>query len=189
MTLFEYLAAGYTLVLSFAVIRALGGIAHAVHPARRYWVHVVWLAVILFASLGTFWAFWSYREVEWTLIRFALLLAVPALQYVFCSLLVPPDPSSVTSWRDYFFDVRIPLFATGVLMTATVVVGSTVVLGVSLTHPVRLAQLTMMALFAIGLASDKPSVHSVLAAALSCIMVVVFLSVLGQPGALAPPAP
>ena len=47
MSLFEYLAAGYILMLSFAVVRAVSGVPHATRYPRRYWVHVSWLATAL----------------------------------------------------------------------------------------------------------------------------------------------
>lgn len=56
VTLFEHLDAGYTLIVSFAVIRALSGFPHALRKGRRYWVHVSWLAMAVFSCLGIFWA-------------------------------------------------------------------------------------------------------------------------------------
>ncbi len=109
MTLFEYVAAGYVLILSFAVLRAVSGVPYAVRPGRRYWVHVLYLSLALATCLVGFWAFWFYREVEWTFFRFIGALAVPVLLYGYVSLLVPADPSIDSSWRDHFFGVRHPL--------------------------------------------------------------------------------
>lgn len=181
LTLFEYLAAGFSLILSFALLRALSGVPHAVHSGRRYWVHVFWLLNALVNCLFTFWAFWSYREVEWTLIRFSATLAIPALLYVYNSLLVPPDPASVDSWRDHFFSVRIPLFSTGMILSADIGVTNFFVLGFPLlaSWPV----FAMVAIYAIGLASARSSVHAILPLGYACMVALSFL-VLDPPGSL-----
>ena len=88
LTLFEYLAAGYVLMLSFAVLRALSGVPHAARSPSRYWVHLSWLSTALASCLVGFWAFWFYREVEWTFFQFIGALAPPALLYTYVSLLV-----------------------------------------------------------------------------------------------------
>lgn len=54
MTLFEYLAGGY-------------------------WVHVSWLLAGLGMGLVTFWAFWTFHDGEWTLFRFVGSLPIPLL--------------------------------------------------------------------------------------------------------------
>ena len=131
MSLFEYVTAGYILLLSFAVLRVLSGVPHAVHSERRYWVYLSWLFMALSTCIGTFLAFWAYREVEWTTFRIVVALAVPASLYAYNSVLVPPDPSTVTSWRDYFFDVRVPLFATGVVLMSTALISILFVKGAS----------------------------------------------------------
>ena len=37
MTLFEYLAIAFSLVLSFSAMRLVAGLPYAAHPNRRYW--------------------------------------------------------------------------------------------------------------------------------------------------------
>ena len=86
MTLFEYLSAGYVLMLSFALMRAVSGLPYAVLSSGRYWVHVFWLATSLGICLISFWAFWSYRQVEWTIVQFMGALAIPALAYAYVAM-------------------------------------------------------------------------------------------------------
>ena len=43
MTLFEYLAIAFSLVLSFAAMRLVAGLPYAVQADRRYWVHLVFV--------------------------------------------------------------------------------------------------------------------------------------------------
>jgi hypothetical protein len=163
LTLFEYLAAANTLILSFAVLRLLGGVAHAVRPERLYWVHVSWLALGIGFCLISFWGFWSYRGFEWTFPLFLGVLAPTTLVYVFSSLIVPPDPSSVASWREYFFSVRIPLLGTAAVFTGGVLLCNQLLLGVSVLHPTSLGPWVLLALCLAGLASGNARLHAALA--------------------------
>ena len=172
MTLFEYITAGYVLLLSFAILRALSGVPHAVRSQRRYWVYISWLFMAIFSCFGTFVTFWSYREVEWTSFLIIGALAVPASLYAYNSVLVPPDPSTVTSWRDYFYDVRAPLFATGIVLMSTTIINVHLVLDASPLHVVQLLNYGFLGMYAIGLASAKPNVHVALAIAFPCLVAV-----------------
>jgi dolichyl-phosphate-mannose--protein O-mannosyl transferase len=163
MTLFEYLSAAHTLILTFALTRALSGAADAIRPGRRYWVHLSWLGLGVAFCLFAFWALWSYVAVEWTINRFIGLLAVPALIYVYSSIVIPSDPSSVESWRKYYFEKRLPLFGTGVLLMAAIIYSNQFILGVA---PMQSSQVTLygaLAMFSIGLFATSPRLHAVLA--------------------------
>ena len=93
MTFFEYLAIAYSLVLSIAVTRVLGGLSAALFGEGRYWIHLAWVVHVLGSSLIVFWNFWMYRDIEWTLPRFMLVLASPALLLVQATQIIPVDPS------------------------------------------------------------------------------------------------
>ena len=181
MTLFEYLAAGYILMLSFAVLRAVSGLPHAMRYPRRYWVHVSWLSTALATCFVAFWAFWPYREVEWTLFRFMNSLAVPTLLYAYISLLVPPDPSTVESWRDYFFDVRVRAFSIGAVLMTFVAISNQSTLGVPPLHPSQLGNYAYIAIYAVGLASANPRVQVGLALAVPCFVLVYILTLMAEP--------
>jgi len=163
VTLFEYLTTANTLILSFAVLRVLACVPHALRPGRLYWVHVSWLsAAIAFCLIG-FWAFWPYRELEWTLPLFIGALTPTTLIYMFTSLVAPSEPSTVASWRDYFFSVRVPLLGTGVLYMGAVLSCNQAFLGVSAFQLASLGPWTLLAICAIGASSAKPRLHTFLA--------------------------
>jgi hypothetical protein len=181
MTLFEYLAAGYVLMLSFAVLRAISGLPHALRPDRGYWIHSSWLLTALLLCVLMFWGFWPFRDVDWTLFRFMNSLACPAFLYAFISLLVPTDPSAVAAWREHFFNVRIPLFATGSLMATAVGLSFHFTMSVSPVHPSQLGTYLFLAIFLAGLVSPRPRVHAVLAAVFPALWVVYTLALLTEP--------
>lgn len=183
MTLFEYLAAGHTLILTFAVVRNLAGFPHVLRAPGRYWVHTTWVFFGLAFCLVAFWAFWSYRDVEWTLVRFMGALEIPAVIYVYNSIVVPSDPAEVDSWRDHYFRVRIPFFATGVLLMSSVIVSNYFVLG-TLNDPAMFLNFVFVAILGAGLASAEPRLHVLLALVVTALFVGAVLTILAQPDAL-----
>jgi len=185
LTTFEYLAGAYTLILSFAVVRILAGVPYAVQPGRRYWVHTSWLLVAIAHCLIGFWVFLSYREVEFTLPGFVSILSVPALIYVYSSLLAPADPSVIESWRDYFYAVRVPMFAAHFLLAALILFNNHVFLGVPAYGVTSLPVHTLLVISAIGFSSASPRLQTLLPIAPPALIVITVL-VVSQPGSLAP---
>jgi hypothetical protein len=176
-------------MLSFAILRGVSGIPHAVRYRRRYWVHVSWLTTALAFCFVAFWAFWPYRKVEWTLFRFMNSLAVPALLYAYVSLLVPPDPSVVESWREYFFDIRGRLFSIGVIFTVCVAISNQSALGVPPLHQSQLGNYAVIAMYALGLASANAKVHVGLALAFPCFVILYISTLMTEPDSLFRAAP
>lgn len=118
MTLFEYVAVAASLVCSFAAAHLLGGLAAVLRPDRRYWVHAIWVANIIFGICLAWWFFWSYREVGWDYLRFLMALSPLAILYVVASLIIPADPDSVPSWQQHYFDIRVRFFALNLIYLA-----------------------------------------------------------------------
>jgi len=183
VTLFEYLAAAHTLLITFALTRALSGVAQAIRPSRRSLLHLSWLGFIVSHCLFAFWSMWGYADVEWTLTSFLGLLIVPALMYVFTSVVVPTAPSAIESWQDYFFENRVPLFATGALIFSGIVLSNQLIQGSSPTHPLEFTLYATIAVFAAGLASANSRVHKVLAI-WPVVSFFLFLHQLDQPAQL-----
>ncbi len=188
MTTFEYLAGANTLILSLAVVRIVAGMPHALRPRRLYWVHVSWLLLAIMLCLVSFWVFLSYREVEWTLPRFIAVIACSALIYTYSSIVVPSDSSAVESWSDYFFSVRIPLFATAALFMGGALLANHILLGVPLFHVVNSTAYAALAIFAIGLASARPQLHTLLAL-FPPLMFIITVLLVARPDPLARIAP
>jgi hypothetical protein len=186
VTLFEYLAIAYSLVISFAVLRAASGLPHALASGRRYWIHAAWLLTNLAGSLITFWLFWSFREVEWSLGRFVLALSNPTLIFVCASILVPDQPGRVQSWREHFYTVRLRYFAYAIAWLVVVALITTVVLDVPVRHPARLFQSAFLILFIAGAATSRPKIHAVLAVLPLLLVLAGALGFLAGPGAIAP---
>jgi len=162
-TLFEYLSIAYSLVISFAVVRAASVLPHALSRERIYWIHTFWVLETLALSLVIFWNFWSFREVAWTLGRFFLVLALPTSVFVVASILSPDEPAKIESWREYFYAVRVKFFVGGVLFSTVAVLSSTLILEMPILHPFRLFQAAFLGVCVTGAISDRPRVHAGLA--------------------------
>jgi hypothetical protein len=97
MTLFEYLAIAYGLLLSLSAVRLLNGLSNVLHSARRYWTHALWVCVLLLAALLMFWQHWSTLNVEWTFLTFVMNLAGPGMIY----FLARPRPTAKVERNAY----------------------------------------------------------------------------------------
>jgi hypothetical protein len=112
VTLFEYLSVAISIVLSLSAAQLLGNLREVLDPARRYWVHALWVVQTLWLHVLYWWSMWAYRDVEsWNLLSFAFVLLVPALLFMSSSALVPSYARSVSSWDEHFFAVRRWYFA------------------------------------------------------------------------------
>lgn len=180
MTLFEYVSAAHTLLLTFAAARILAGVPSALEPRRLYWVYLSWVCLAIMFCLASFWALWSYREIEWTLPRLVSLLATPALIYVFSAILVPGDSSDIDSWKDYFFAVRLRLFVGGLVMILSIMFSNQLIAGVSSLHRSQFPLYLLLGVFAVGAISDRPRIHNILAFVPPLVIVAVLI-VLGRP--------
>lgn len=159
MTLFEYLAIAFSLVFSFSAMRLVSGLPHALMADRRYWVHLVLVVVQLLSTAVVFWAFWSFRKVEWDFPSFMVALANPSLIYFNSCALMPESPASVESWRDYYYAVRLRYYLGVCSWCVVVAAGSVLVMGLPILHPTRFGQLTILAVAILGATSKKPRVH------------------------------
>lgn len=160
MTLFEYLAIAFGLLYSVAALRILGGLRSAFDASRRYWVHLGMNLILLAAVAGSFWAFWSYREVpQWTFPSFLLALTLPGLIYFMAASLVPGNPEAVPSWKEFYFDARLPLFLGLALWALSAAANATVSLGMSPVHPARIVHLAALVIGLVGAATSRERVH------------------------------
>lgn len=164
MTLFEYITVAFSIVLSLGAASLLAGLRRIFAPGRRYWVHGVWVATILFSHAVVWWSLWSYNLVEvWTLPTFLLVLLQPVLLYLLASLLVGDEPATTESWHAHFFRVRTWFFVVRLLYVCAIIGASSQLLGISLLHPARLIGATHLALSVVGIGTSSERVHGVLA--------------------------
>ena len=184
MSLFEYLAAAYTLILSFAVARLIGGLPYSIVPSSRYWVHLVLVAVTFFGIATTFWNFWSFRGAEWTFARFLLALVQPALLQFIAATLIPSSPDHVESWREFYYSIRRRYFVAIIAFGFVVALNVILIIDLPLLHPSMGGVVWTIAAGAIGVSSDNPRVHAGLALIALVMMAIGVFVVFARPSGL-----
>ncbi len=182
MTLFEYLAIAFSLVYSFSAMRIVAGLPSAAQPGRRYWVHLAFVCLGLIATVFAFWGFWSFRAIDWTLPRFCLALAGPGILFFLACTIIPEGSSTVVSWRDYYYSVRIRLFLGLMVWALAIETLTTVVLpDVPWLHPIRVSHAATALIGILGASSASPRVHSGLALVGIATVLILGSTILLQP--------
>ncbi len=181
MSLFEYLAAAYTLILSFAAAWLIGGLPDSIVASRRYWVHLVFVAVAFFQIAITFWNFWSFRAADWTFARFLLVLMQPAVLQYMAATLIPASPDQVESWREFYYSIRQRYFASVIAFGFLAGLNVILILDFPLLHPSTLGVVWAIAAGVIGVSSDNPRVHAGLALVALVLLPAAVLVLFAQP--------
>ncbi|HEY8122071.1 MAG TPA: hypothetical protein VII78_12195 [Myxococcota bacterium] len=184
MTLFEYLAVSFSVVLSLAVVRILGGISDVFARGRIYWVHALWVVHQLLFVTFDWWNIWSYRDVAWNYASFLAVIANPSLVYYQAAALVPASTAGVQSWREHFYRSRRQFFGSWVAWALLVMFNSSVILSLPLQHPARISQVAALAITLVGVSTARPSVHAVLALLMALVVWPARVAIMLSPGAL-----
>jgi hypothetical protein len=162
MTHFEYLAVSFSIVLSFAVIRILGGVSDVFARSRWYWVHAGWVAHQLLFVTYVWWIVWSYRNVTWNFFTFLAVLTGVGLVYYQTTTLIPAQPAAIDSWRAHFYAMRKHYFGATVAWCLVILFNTLYILHVPALHPSRVGQLTTLVVGVIGVLTGREWVHRVL---------------------------
>ena len=158
MDIFEYLSVAISIVLAMGLATLLRALRDVLAPARRYWVHALWVLQVAFLHVQLWWAYWDYSSgVVWTFPKFILLLFPPATLYLIATALVGAENDA--SWREYFYRVRRWFFSLILLYMLSAVCISWLVRGVPLTHPYRILQGLLIIVSIVGLNSRSHPVH------------------------------
>jgi hypothetical protein len=163
MTHFEYISVAVSLVYSLVLAKLLGTLPAALRPGRRYWVHAIWIANLLFVTVGSWWQIWSYREVEWSPPSFLILLAIPSVMYLRAAILVSDDPGAVASWRSHYYEVRSPFFLLQLLGITNLVASRWIIVGAPLSTQALAANAVFAALSILAAISAAPRLHEAFA--------------------------
>ena len=116
-----------------------------------------------------------------------LVLAIPGLIYYGSCALIPENPPSVESWRDYFYSIRRRYFVSFVCLTLAAVSAEIVALGNPVLVPFRGVQAAWLAAAIAGVLSASHRVQAGIAVWLIAVYVLVGLTIMLQPGSFAPP--
>lgn len=185
MSLFEYIAVAFSIVLSLAAVRLLSGLSVAFAPERCYRPHAMWIVFCLINCPMVWWNFWSFRDFEWNLLAFLCVLGVPALVYLQAAALVPESPGLVRSWRDHFFAARTRFFIALASFFVVISCMSWLLLDFPLLHPARAVQASGFTLSVWGAISTRERLHEVLPLVLLALLSIAAAALFLRPGSMA----
>src|SRR6266571_1445479 len=108
MDAFNYLAVMLSIVLGLGLTQLFAGIGNLVQIRRRvkrFWLHTVWVLLLIVLHVHMWWSFWALRGVtHWTYATFVYVLVGPAL-LVIASHIIIPEP--VMGLRSFFVPFRL----------------------------------------------------------------------------------
>jgi hypothetical protein len=114
---FEYVSVAVALLYSLALARLLGALPHVNARDQGARIAMIWVATGIISGVVSWWILWRIRDVDWTPLRFAWLLAMPFFYYVQSAVLVSDSPGQISSWEDHFFAARKKFFGIGLAMS------------------------------------------------------------------------
>ena len=173
MTLFEYLSVATSIVLSLSAAQLLTRLRSILDHTTRYWIHALWVALLIFAHMVVWWEFWGYRDVAtWNFLGFAVLILNPGILFVASSILVLSDrESEPKGWRDHYFNVHRSFFAAIGLLPLVSILRRWFLTDLPLLSANNLPEVGFGFLCLVGFVSSNKSVHAT-------VVVVYWLSLL-----------
>lgn len=184
MTLFEYLSVAVSIVLSLALIRLIGGLRAVIESAGRRWISAAWISLLIGFCFLHWWSSWSFRGVDWTFLKFVLMLAGPAVLYALATIVVPDDAQSVDDWSRYFARKRVPLYVTLVVYMLVGTLDGPLIADAPLFALPRLGATTGLILAILGLALRKPGFDAPIVVLYLVLFVLFALTLLAAPDSI-----
>lgn len=114
MDAFNYLSVMVSMVLGLGLTQLFAGIGNMVQVRRRvkpYWLHAMWIVLMIGLHLQMWWSFWMMRGVqEWTYTGFAFVLLGPATLVIASHVLLPELVDGTIDVRKHYYDTHTVFF-------------------------------------------------------------------------------
>lgn len=173
MTIFEYLMVMVSIILGLSITQVLRGLSKIARSSQRSGVAATY-GVFLFAlHVQTWWALWDLSAVpEWNFVFFLLLISIPSVLFATSELLFPMATTAQTDWNAHYESVRKWFLSVLALWTVLALVETRIFLGVPLTHPYRIVQLSILSLVFAGLFLPARRAQSWIAGSILLLLIV-----------------
>ncbi len=130
MTFHALLGVMSAVILGLAVVKVLQGILWMIHDRGQikvYWVHLVWVAVLIFGPFLHFWNIVKQRNItgDVNIYGIADMLWLPMLFYILAGLLFPPSAEDHSGddrpvdLRDFYYENRAWIFGAFAIVIVT----------------------------------------------------------------------
>jgi hypothetical protein len=117
--MFDYVMILASIIIGLAMAHLMQGLAGLIQqPAkvRIWWVHLVWVAYMLFLAVFWWWFEYMLHKVSvWTFATYIFVLLYAFIIYMASALLFPRDLSGYGSYEEYFLARRAWFFGLGIL--------------------------------------------------------------------------
>ena len=165
MNHFEYVSVAVALVFSLAIARLLGGLPHTSARGRGAVLPLVFNVAMILAGMTSWWITWRFKDVEWTPLGFAWILAVPGFLYLRAAILLTDNPGQIASWDEQYWGARRRFFGVGMAAGVHSAFLPWVVGAIDWFTPAAIHTGTLVILLAcaIGIWSESRRVHLALA--------------------------
>ena len=161
MTHFEFITVAVSMIYALSIARCLDAIPPSFDPARRYWVHFVWLCVKLVNPAILWWSMWSLNGRErFSFAAFFVLLLIAVLLYLQIIALVTTDPRGISDWRSHYYSKRKLFFGSNALLLTMVLLTGHFLFDPPSPLAMKLVQLSSVVLSGFAMFSEKPKLHA-----------------------------
>ena len=161
MTHFEFISVAVSIILGLGIIQLLSSLDRVLAQPRRYWLHSAWVFMLFWFLIQNWWALWDLKDIAWNLGYFALLVAYVSTLYLTILALTRKNSTEV-GWEEVYFSRAREFFGLLGFVTILAVLLTWILLDVSLLHPYRYAQYSLVAIVASLFASKRKRLHEVL---------------------------
>ena len=164
MDAFNYLSVMVSIILGLGLTQLFAGIGNLVQIRRRvklYWLHTLWVWLLIILHLHMWWSFWALRGVErWNYATFVYVIIGPATLVIASHIIIPELLEGRIDVERYYFDTS-PLFF-GILTVAAIwAMFLEPIMGLrSFFHPFRILQTIGIGTFASCSASKNRRLHA-----------------------------
>jgi hypothetical protein len=172
MSIFEYLMVMVSIILGLSITQILRGLSKIARSQTRS-VAVTIYGVFLFGlHVQVWWALWDLNVVpEWNFVYFLLLISVPSGLFASTELLFPMATTAETNWNTHYESVRKWFLSVLALWTVLAMLETRIFIGVPLTHPYRIMQLSILSLIIAGIFLPGRRAQMWIAGGLLCLLV------------------
>ncbi len=170
--MFDYFAVLISVILGLALTHVLRGLAKLIQMRREvkpYWVHVLWSFNVIIWVLAIWWGmFWWRGLQEWTVEWFYFMAAYAILQFMWASMLYPPEFPDGLDCEDHFFSNRYWFFG---IQSAVLLmdIPETLVKGAehlrAVPHQYLFLSASLLAITLVAMLSSRRRVHALLSIA------------------------
>ena len=161
MTHFEFITVAVSMIYALSIARCLDAIPSSFDPARRYWVHFLWLCIKLVNPAILWWSMWSLSGREhFSFSAFCVLLLIAVLLYLQIIALVTTDPRAISDWRSHYYSKRMLFFGSNALLLLMVLLAGHFLFDPPSALPIKLVQLSSVVLSGFAMLSERPKLHA-----------------------------